>query len=230
MNLPIVIAIDGYSSCGKSTMAKSLAKSLRYSYVDTGAMYRAITLYCLENDILCEGKIDEERLRELISYIHIDFKTREDGTMETFLNGKNVEDKIRSLQVSEFVSKVSAIKFVRKAMVALQQKMGEKKGLVMDGRDIGTVVFPQAELKIFVIADATIRAQRRFEEMQLKGQQGSFDEILKNIQERDLLDETRAESPLRKAGDAFVLDNGKMTIEEQNNWLLERYKETICKR
>ena len=150
--------------------------------------------------------------------------------METFLNGKNVEDKIRSLQVSEFVSKVSAIKFVRKAMVALQQKMGEKKGLVMDGRDIGTVVFPQAELKIFVIADATIRAQRRFEEMQLKGQQGSFDEILKNIQERDLLDETRAESPLRKAGDAFVLDNGKMTIEEQNNWLLERYKETICKR
>ncbi|WP_419032787.1 (d)CMP kinase [Dysgonomonas gadei] len=223
----IVIAIDGFSSNGKSTMAKSLAKQIGYIYIDSGAMYRAVTLYCIQQNLFEDGKLNESKLHNEIKNIKIEFHLNKDtGAPDTYLNGEKVESAIRSMEVSSKVSIVSAIPFVRHAMVALQQKMGEAKGIVMDGRDIGTVVFPNAEMKIFVTADATIRAQRRFDELRSKGNtETTFDEVLENLKSRDHMDQTRAESPLIKADDAILLDNSHMTIDEQMQWLLEKFKQ-----
>ena len=223
----IVIAIDGFSSNGKSTMAKSLAKQIGYIYIDSGAMYRAVTLYCIQQNLFEHGKLNENRLHDDIKNIKIEFHLNKDtGAPDTYLNGEKVESAIRSMEVSSKVSIVSAIPFVRHAMVALQQQMGEAKGIVMDGRDIGTVVFPNAEMKVFVTADATIRAQRRFDELRSKGNtETTFDEVLENLKSRDHMDQTRAESPLIKADDAILLDNSHMTIDEQMQWLLEKFKQ-----
>ena len=223
----IVIAIDGFSSNGKSTMAKSLAKQIGYIYIDSGAMYRAVTLYCIQQNLFEDGKLNESKLHNEIKNIKIEFHLNKDtGAPDTYLNGEKVESAIRSMEVSSKVSIVSAIPFVRHAMVALQQKMGEAKGIVMDGRDIGTVVFPNAEMKVFVTADATIRAQRRFDELRSKGNtETTFNEVLENLKSRDHMDQTRAESPLIKADDAILLDNSHMTIDEQMQWLLEKFKQ-----
>ncbi|MDR0824641.1 MAG: (d)CMP kinase [Prevotella sp.] len=223
----IVIAIDGFSSNGKSTMAKSLAKEIKYIYIDSGAMYRAVTLYCMEHGLFSGDTLDERRLHNEIDNVKVEFHLNKDtGTPDTHLNGENVESKIRSMEVSSKVSIVSAISFVRRAMVALQQEMGKAKGIVMDGRDIGTVVFPDAELKVFVTADAEIRARRRFDELRSKGDnKTTFDEVLENLKTRDYLDQTRAESPLVKADDAILLDNSYMTIDEQMQWLLQKFKQ-----
>lgn len=222
----ITIAIDGFSSCGKSTMAKDLAKEIGYIYIDSGAMYRAVTLYSMENGIFKEDDIDTEELERRIGDIHISFRLDPaTGRPQTYLNGVNVENKIRTMEVSSKVSPISALGFVREAMVAQQQKMGEAKGIVMDGRDIGTTVFPHAELKIFVTASPEIRAQRRYDELKAKGQESSFDEILENVKQRDYIDQNREVSPLRKADDALLLDNSHLTIAEQKAWLLEQYKE-----
>lgn len=224
----ITIAIDGFSSCGKSTMAKDLAKELGYIYVDTGAMYRSVTLYALRNGLINEDGINTEKLAEKMCDIHISFVFNpETGRPDTYLNGELVEKEIRSIEVSNHVSPIAAIPFVREAMVNQQKKMGENKGVVMDGRDIGTVVFPNAELKVFVTASAEVRAQRRYDELKAKGMEADFNEILKNVQERDYLDSHREVSPLRKADDAIELDNSFMTIDEQNEWLLSRYKEVM---
>jgi cytidylate kinase len=222
----ITIAIDGFSSCGKSTMAKDLAKRIGYIYVDTGAMYRSVTLFALRNNLFNEdGSVKEEELEKRMNEIEIGFKLNEEtGRPDTYLNGELVEKEIRTMEVSNHVSPIAAIPFVRTAMVAQQQKMGKEKGIVMDGRDIGTVVFPDAELKIFVTASAEVRAQRRFDELKGKGMEANFDEILKNVQERDYIDSHREVSPLRQADDAVVLDNSYMTIEEQNKWLFSQYE------
>ena len=223
----ITIAIDGHSSCGKSTMAKDLAREVGYVYVDTGAMYRSVTLYALRKGLFLEGgSVDTAALEQEMPNISISFKFNpETGRPDTYLNGECVEKEIRSLEVSNHVSPVAAIPFVRTAMVAQQQQMGKDKGVVMDGRDIGTTVFPDAELKVFVTASAKVRAQRRFDELKQKGMPADFDEILKNVEERDYLDSHREVSPLRKADDALELDNSNMTIAEQKEWLLERFKE-----
>ena len=224
----ITIAIDGYSSCGKSTMAKDLAREVGYIYIDSGAMYRAVTLYCLENQLFTEEGIDTIRLEAAMPGIQISFQLNpETGRPMTFLNGANVEDRIRTMEVSNHVSPVAALPFVREALVKLQQEMGKEKGIVMDGRDIGTAVFPDAELKIFVTASAEIRAQRRYDELQAKGQEASFDEILANVKERDYIDQNREVSPLRQADDALLLDNSNLTIEEQKQWLKERFEEAM---
>ncbi len=221
----IIIAIDGFSSCGKSTMAKDLAKEIGYIYIDSGAMYRAVTLYCIENNLFDGDLIDETALEKAMPDIHIQFKLDpETKRPQTYLNGRCVEKEIRTLAVSQKVSFVAALGFVREALVRLQQEMGREKGIVMDGRDIGTTVFPDAELKIYVTASAEIRAQRRFDELQAKGESGSFEEILKNVEERDRIDMNRSVSPLRKADDAITLDNSHMTIEEQKQWLLDQYR------
>lgn len=224
----IVVAIDGFSSCGKSTLAKALAKEVGYAYVDTGAMYRSVALYCLRNGLIEEGKVDEEKLEEAMPSIQISFQYNS-GTQrnETYLNGENVEEEIRSLAVSNVVSIVSAIGFVRRAMVAQQQSFSKEKGVVMDGRDIGTVVFPDAELKVFVTARAEVRAQRRFLELSAKGDSATFEEVLENVKQRDYMDQNREESPLRQAEDAILLDNSEMTIPQQNEWLLARFNETV---
>lgn len=221
----IIIAIDGFSSCGKSTMAKDLAKEIGYIYIDSGAMYRAVTLYCLNHQLVnADGSIRETELQQQMKDIHISFRLNpETQRPVTFLNGENVEEQIRTIEVSSHVSPVAALGFVRQAMVEQQQKMGEEKGIVMDGRDIGTAVFPDAELKIFVTASPEIRAQRRYDELKAKGQSVSFDEILKNVEERDRIDQSRAISPLRKADDALLLDNSHMTIAEQKEWLKEQF-------
>lgn len=226
----IIVAIDGFSSCGKSTMAKDLAKSVGYAYVDSGAMYRAVTLFCQRNGLIVDDVVDEQSLKNKIGEIHIDFRFSEDRLRnETFLNGENVEDEIRTLAVSNQVSIVSSIGFVRRAMVALQQSYSKDRGIVMDGRDIGTVVFPDAELKIFLTASPEIRAQRRYDELKQKGMEEPYADILENVKKRDYLDQTRTESPLRKADDAVELDNGQMTIEEQRKWLLDIFRErTKC--
>ncbi len=223
----ITIAIDGHSSCGKSTMAKDLAKKVGYIYVDTGAMYRAVTLYALRNGLFnADDTIREEELQAKMSEINISFKLNEEtGKPDTYLNDELVEQDIRTMEVSNLVSPIAALPFVREALVAQQQKMGEEKGIVMDGRDIGTVVFPNAELKVFVTASAEVRAERRYKELIGKGMEADFDEILKNVQERDFIDSHREVSPLRQADDALLLDNSHMTIEEQNEWLLERFAE-----
>ena len=226
----IIIAIDGFSSCGKSTMAKGLAKDIGYIYIDTGAMYRAVALYCLRKNLFNDdGSVKEEELREHLKDISIAFKlNRETQLPMTFLNGENVESVIRSLEVSSRVSRVASLGFVREVLVKQQQEMGKEKGIVMDGRDIGTVVFPQAELKVFVTATARIRAQRRYDELKGKGQEASFEDILQNVEERDRLDQTRAVSPLRKADDALLLDNTHLTIEEQKEWLKEQYNKVVA--
>ena len=233
MNKPeprIIIAVDGFSSCGKSTMAKALARNIGYIYIDSGAMYRAVTLYCLDHGLIDGDTVDTDTLRSLMDDIQIDFRPDpETGMTHTFLNGIDVEREIRSMRVSDKVSPVSAIPFVRTAMVAAQQKMGERKGIVMDGRDIGTTVFPHAELKIFVTASAETRAQRRVDELKAKGVDVDFDEVVANINKRDHIDQTRKESPLRKADDAIELDNSHMTIAEQDAWLMTRYRETVEK-
>lgn len=223
----LIIAVDGFSSCGKSTMAKALAKRLGYTYIDSGAMYRALSLYCLQNGLIKDGSLDESTLKARLDDIQILFKKNAEGLSQTYLNGINVEREIRNLEVSNTVSMVSAVPFVREAMVDLQRKASVGGGVVMDGRDIGTVVFPNADLKIFVTADARIRAQRRYDELVEKGQPEDFDAILENIEMRDLLDQTRAVSPLKKADDAVELDNGNISLEEQDAWLLDQVKEKI---
>jgi len=224
----ITIAIDGYSSCGKSTMAKDLAREVGYIYIDSGAMYRAVTLYCLENKLFTTEGIDMAKLEAAMPNIQISFQLNPDtGRPMTFLNGVNVEDSIRTMEVSNHVSPVAALPFVRETLVKLQQEMGKEKGIVMDGRDIGTAVFPDAELKIFVIASAEIRARRRYDELKSKGQEASFEEILANVKERDYIDQNREVSPLRKAEDAILLDNSNLTIEEQKRWLAEEFKKAI---
>ena len=216
----IVIAIDGYSSCGKSTFAKMIAGELGYIYIDSGAMYRAVALYCLRNGIIHEDKVEIAELKNVLDKINISFDLNSSAKKyETHLNGRNVEEDIRSVKVSEVVSIISRIPGVRKKMVDLQQKIGEKKGIVMDGRDIGTVVFPDAELKIFMTADEQIRAKRRYDELKAKGLEVDFSEILQNIRERDVLDVNRDISPLKKAEDAMVLDNSYMTPEQQMEWV-----------
>lgn len=220
----IVIAVDGYSSCGKSTMAKDLAKEIGYTYIDSGAMYRAVTLYCLQNGFFNVETINEEQLKASLNSINITFEINKDtGRPDTYLNGVNVEKEIRGMDVANWVSLIAAIGFVRKAMVAKQQEMGNAKGVVMDGRDIGTVVFPHAELKIFVTASPEVRAQRRLDELSAKGEPATFEEVLANVKKRDYIDTTRIESPLRKAEDALELDNSYLTIPEQKAWLLVQF-------
>ena len=224
----ITIAIDGYSSCGKSTMAKDLAREVGYIYIDSGAMYRAVTLYCLENGLFTPDGIDTKKLEAMMPNIRISFQLNpETQRPMTYLNGENVEDRIRTMEVSTRVSPVAAIPFVREALVKQQQEMGQAKGIVMDGRDIGTVVFPDAELKIFVVASAEIRAQRRYDELKAKGQEASYEEILANVKERDYIDQNREVSPLRQAEGALLLDNSNLTIEEQKQWLKERFEEAV---
>ena len=220
----ITIAIDGFSSCGKSTMANELAKQICYIYIDSGAMYRAVTLYSMENGIIKNGIIDTDKLKKQIADIHITFQLDpETGKPVTYLNGQNVEDKIRGMEVSSNVSPIAALDFVRVAMVALQQEMGEAKGIVMDGRDIGTTVFPKAELKIFVTAAPEIRAQRRYDELKAKGETANYEDILKNVIERDHIDQTREVSPLKMADDALLLDNSNLTHVQQSEWLMKQF-------
>lgn len=223
----IVIAIDGFSSCGKSTMAKDLARRIGYVYVDTGAMYRSVTLFALNHHLFNEdGSVKADQLEKLMPEVNISFKLNtETGRPDTYLNGVCVENDIRGMEVSSHVSPIAAIPFVREALVAQQQRMGGDKGIVMDGRDIGTTVFPEAELKIFVTASAEVRAQRRYDELKAKGAEANYDDILKNVQERDYIDTHREVSPLHKADDALELDNSHMTIEEQNAWLMQRFEQ-----
>lgn len=225
----IVIAVDGFSSCGKSTMAKDLAKAIGYIYIDSGAMYRAVTLFALRRNLfLVDGQVNEEQLRAELPEIRITFVLNQEQRPDTYLNGENVEKEIRGLEVSSRVSRIAALDFVRAELVHQQQLMGQEKGIIMDGRDIGTCVFPNAELKIFVTASAEIRAQRRYDELTAKGEKVNFEEILHNVQERDRIDMTRAVSPLRKADDALELDNSHLTPEQQKEWLLEQYNRVIA--
>lgn len=221
----IIVAIDGLSSCGKSTMAKELAKNVGYVYVDTGAMYRAVSLYCIRQGWMTADSINETELEKHIGSINISFKTTPDGRQETYLNGENVEREIRTLEVANGASRVSTIGFVRRELVRQQQRMGLEKGIVMDGRDIGTVVFPEAELKVFVTASADVRAQRRYDELVTKGQAEDFEAVLANVKERDERDTNRAESPLKQAPDALVIDNSKLTKAEQRDLLRKWFDE-----
>ncbi len=226
----ITIAIDGYSSSGKSTLAKEIARLLNYKYIDSGAMYRAVTLFALRNNLIenSSHRVNEEKLQKLIKEIHINFKYNSDKKrQETYLNDENVEDEIREMNVSNNVSFIGKIKFIREKMVAFQREMGKEKGIVMDGRDIGTVVFPKAELKIFMNAKAEVRARRRFIELKEKNVEVSYEEILENVKNRDLIDETRDESPLIKAHDSIELDNSNMTKQEQLDWIIGLVKERI---
>lgn len=225
----ISIAIDGHSSCGKSTMAKDLARELGYVYVDTGAMYRSVTLFAIQNKLFdAEGHINADELKDRMGEIEISFKYNDrTGRPDTYLNGRLVEDEIRTMEVSSKVSPIAALPFVREALVAQQRRIGKDKGVIMDGRDIGTVVFPDAELKIFVTASAEVRARRRYDELRAKGMDADYDSILKNVKERDYLDSHREVSPLRKADDAIELDNSELTIEQQKAWLIARYRERV---
>ena len=227
----IIIAIDGHSSCGKSTMAKALAQQVGYIYVDSGAMYRAVTLFALRHQLFnADGSVKAEDLQSRMSEVKVHFKLDPATNLPvTYLNEERVEDEIRTLEVSQHVSPIAALPFVREAMTAVQQAMGEEKGIVMDGRDIGTAVFPHAELKIFVTASAEVRAQRRFDELQAKGLPASYEDILKNVQERDYIDSHREVSPLRQAEDALVLDNSHLTREQQNQWLLQQFDAAVHK-
>lgn len=227
----IIVAIDGFSSCGKSTMAKDLAREIGYIYVDTGAMYRTVALYALRHDLFNnDGSVKANELKAQMPSISVTFKfNQETGRPDAYLNGEKVEDEIRGMEVSSHVSQIAAIPFVRTAMVAQQQAMGKQKGIVMDGRDIGTTVFPNAELKIFVTASPEVRAQRRYDELKGKGKNADFEDILKNVKERDYIDSHREVSPLRKADDAIELDNSNMTIAEQKAWLMEQFKKAESK-
>ena len=227
-NKRIIIAIDGHSSCGKSTFAKAIAARLGYIFIDTGAMYRAVTLYALEHGAICSGIADEAAIVAMLDNIDIDFRFNpERGASDIYVNGDLVEGKIRTIEVSNCVSAVSSIGEVRRKLVALQQQMGLKRGVVMDGRDIGTVVFPEAELKIYMTADAMVRAERRYKELIAKGDNVTLEQIYENVVSRDQADMTRAISPLRKADDALVLDNSYMSVEEQMAWFMERYEEVV---
>ena len=223
----IIVAIDGHSSCGKSTMAKSLAAQVGYIYVDTGAMYRAVTLFAMRQGLFdAQGQPDAARLEALVPEIEVSFHLDPTTSLPLVcLNGEVVEEEVRTLEVSSHVSAIAALPFVREALTRQQQRMGEEKGIVMDGRDIGTVVFPQAELKVFVTASAEVRAQRRYLELTAKGQTVAFEDILRNVQERDYIDSHREVAPLRQADDALVLDNSELTREEQMQWLLDRFEE-----
>jgi len=224
---PLIIALDGHSSCGKSSFAKTIAKELGYIYLDSGAMYRAVTLFAMQKGFIQNKKVDQPSLEKHLQVIHIEFRHgSENSQYETYLNGENIEAKIRSMEVSENVSEVSKIKSVRSRLVALQQKMGEKKGIVMDGRDIGTVVFPKADIKLFMTASLEVRTQRRFKELQDKGIAVTQEEVSANLAQRDYLDQNRAESPLKKADDALILDNSNMTPAQQLEWfqiILEKF-------
>ncbi len=224
----IIIAIDGHSSCGKSTFAKAIAARLGYIFIDTGAMYRAVTLYALENSIIENGIVDEERIKSSLGDIDIDFRFNpQRGASDIYVNGDLAEGKIRTIEVSNCVSAVSSIAEVRSKLVAIQQQMGRKGGVVMDGRDIGTVVFPDAEIKIYMTADPMVRAERRFKELTVKGDSVTLEEVYDNVVSRDKADMTRAISPLRKADDAVVLDNSYMSVEEQMAWFDELYKSVV---
>lgn len=230
MNRKIIIAIDGHSSCGKSTFAKAIAARLGYIFIDTGAMYRAVTLYALENGAIRSGVVDEDSVVKMLGDINIDFRFNpERGASDIYVNGDMVEGKIRTIEVSNCVSAVSSIAEVRAKLVAMQQEMGLRRGIVMDGRDIGTVVFPDAELKIYMTADAMVRAERRYKELTAKGDSVTLEEIYENVVSRDKADMSRAISPLRKADDAIVLDNSHMSVEEQMAWFMERYEEALEK-
>lgn len=227
----ITIAIDGYSSTGKSTVAKQLAKELKYVYVDTGAMYRAVTLYAMEKGFISENHFDKEKLIKELSKVMIDFKIdKASGHIAVFLNHKNVEKEIRSLQVSNFVSPIATLSEVRKKLVKLQQELGKQKAVVMDGRDIGTVVFPDAELKIFMTASANTRAERRYQELLKRGDKVTFEEILHNVETRDYIDTTRKDSPLIKAIDAIEIDNTEMNLEDQFHTILQLAQDRIVGR
>ncbi len=230
-NNKIIIAIDGYSSSGKSTFARRIAARLGYIFIDTGAMYRAVTLYALENNAVdADGTVDKDRLIGMLDDIKITFRfNSERGASDVYVNGENVEGRIRSIAVSNLVSKVSSIPEVREKLVAIQQELGRDRGVVMDGRDIGTVVFPDAELKIFLTADPAVRAKRRYDELSAKGERVSYEEIERNVRDRDRADETREISPLRKAADAVVLDNSHMTLDEQMEWVMQRVEEKISR-
>lgn len=229
MEKKIIIAIDGHSSSGKSTMAKDLAREIGYIYIDTGAMYRAVTLYCLRKGYIQGDTIQEEALKADLDQMDISFRyNAETGRPDTYLNGEKIEKEIRSMEVADKVSLIAALGFVRRAMVAKQQEMGKAKGIVMDGRDIGTVVFPEAELKVFVTASPEVRARRRLEELQAKGEQTTYEDVLANVKKRDYIDSTREESPLRQAPDALVLDNSEMTIPEQKKWLRDKFEAAVC--
>jgi cytidylate kinase len=224
----IVIAIDGFSSCGKSTFAKAIAARLGYIFIDTGAMYRAVTLYALEQGAIVEGKVDEAAVVALLPEVNISFKfNAERGASDVYVNGELAEGKIRTIEVSNCVSGVSSIREVREKLVAMQQQMGRERGVVMDGRDIGTVVFPDAELKIFMTAEPKVRAERRYAELTAKGDKVTMEEILENVISRDKADMERAISPLRQAEDAVVLDNSYMSVEEQMAWFMERYEQIV---
>jgi len=225
----LIIAIDGHSSCGKSTVAKDLAKKINYTYIDSGAMYRVVTLFAMRNNLIQDEKVDENKLAHLIDQVSIsfDFNT-EKQRHETYLNGELVEDEIRRLDVSNNVSLIAKIKFVREKMVAFQRELSKEGGVIMDGRDIGTVVFPNAELKIFMTADVEVRAIRRYKELKEKGDDISLDEIRENVKKRDFIDENRDESPLRKADDAVVLNNSHMTPAEQLDWIVKKMEQIIC--
>lgn len=221
----IIVAIDGYSSCGKSTMAKTLARKIGYTYIDSGAMYRAVTLFALENGIITGSDVDAPGLEKRLNEIKITFSTdKETGSNITELNCKDVERRIRTLEVSSHVSAIAALPFIRTFLTAQQRSLGEKKGIVMDGRDIGTTVFPDAELKIFVTASAEVRARRRYDELQAKGERASYEEIIENVKQRDYIDTHREVSPLTQAPDAVVLDNSFMTLKQQDEWLMEQYR------
>lgn len=227
-NRKIIIAVDGHSSCGKSTLSKQLAKHLKYNYIDTGAMYRAVTLYALKNDLIVNKEVKKEELIQQLANIKISFSyNEEEQKSDTFLNGQNIEAEIRELEVSNNVSPIATVKEVREAMVIQQQAMGKEKGIVMDGRDIGTVVFPEAELKLFMTASSKVRAQRRYDELKAKGSDVSFDDILKNVEERDFIDSNRKESPLKQAEDALVLDNSHISREEQLEWVIQKVNQVI---
>lgn len=219
----INIAVDGYSSCGKSTIAKGLAKSLGYTYIDSGAMYRAVALFAIRKGWLTGNMMDESKITEHISDVKINFKMSVSGLQETYLNGENVEKEIRTLEVANGASRVSTLASVRKEMVRQQKEMGQNKGVVMDGRDIGTVVFPEAEMKLFLTSSPEIRAKRRYDEMISNGESPQFEDVLANVKERDSRDTTREVSPLIKADDAILLDNSEIGIDEQLKWALEKF-------
>jgi cytidylate kinase len=221
----IIVAIDGFSSCGKSTMAKELACEAGYIYVDTGAMYRAVSLFCLQNGWMTETEMNAVEIEKHVHSLRIEFKPNAEGKADTYLNGKNVEAEIRTLEVANGASRVSTLGFVRRELVRQQQLMGNEKGIAMDGRDIGTVVFPHAELKIFLTASPEIRAQRRMDEMTAKGETVDYADVLANVKERDDRDQNRAESPLRRADDAVVIDNSHLTLEEQREILYKLFQE-----
>lgn len=224
----IIIAIDGHSSCGKSTFAKAIAARLGYIFIDTGAMYRAVTLYALENGAIEMGILDEQRIVAMLPEIDVNFRFNpQRGASDIYVNGDLVEGKIRTIEVSNYVSQVSSVGAVREKLVALQQQMGLKRGVVMDGRDIGTVVFPDAELKIYMTADPMVRAERRYKELTAKGDNVTLEEIYENVVSRDKADMSRAISPLRKADDAIVLDNSHMSVEEQMEWFLAKYNAIV---